>query len=57
MANQALTLLGALNLALKQEMARDNTVICYGEDVGFEAGSSRSPRSPTNICCRSTTGR
>jgi len=41
MANQALTIVGALNLALKQEMARDKTVMVYGEDVGVEGGVFR----------------
>lgn len=41
MANQALTLVAALNLALKQEMAKDKTVVLYGEDVGFEGGVFR----------------
>ncbi len=41
MANQALTLLSAINLALKQEMARDKTVVVYGEDVGLEGGVFR----------------
>jgi pyruvate dehydrogenase E1 component beta subunit len=41
MANQALTIVGALNLALKQEMARDKSVMVYGEDVGVEGGVFR----------------
>ena len=41
MANQALTLVAALNLALKQEMARDPHVVVYGEDVGLEGGVFR----------------
>ena len=41
MANQALTSVGALNLALKQEMARDKSVMVYGEDVGVEGGVFR----------------
>lgn len=41
MANQALTMVGAINLALKQEMARDKNVVVYGEDVGLEGGVFR----------------
>ncbi len=41
MANQALTLVGAINLALKQEMAKDKNVVVYGEDVGLEGGVFR----------------
>jgi len=41
MANQALTLVASLNLALKQEMAKDKSVIVYGEDVGLEGGVFR----------------
>ena len=41
MGNQALTLVASLNLALKQEMAHDKTVVVYGEDVGLEGGVFR----------------
>ena len=41
MPNQILTMVGALNLALKQEMERDKTVLCFGEDVGVEGGVFR----------------
>ncbi len=41
MANQALTMVGAINLALKQEMAKDKRVMVYGEDVGREGGVFR----------------
>ena len=41
MPNQILTLVGALNLALKQEMARDPRVVLFGEDVGVEGGVFR----------------
>lgn len=41
MPNQILTLVQAINLGLKQEMARDKTVVVYGEDVGLEGGVFR----------------
>lgn len=41
MANQVLTMVGALNLALKQEMERDKRVMSFGEDVGLEGGVFR----------------
>ena len=41
MPNQILTLVGAINLALKQEMERDKKVIVFGEDVGIEGGVFR----------------
>ena len=41
MPNQTLTMVGAINLALKQEMARDKSIIVYGEDVGVEGGVFR----------------
>ena len=41
MPYQILTMVGALNLALKQEMARDSSVLCFGEDVGLEGGVFR----------------
>ncbi|MCC7196796.1 alpha-ketoacid dehydrogenase subunit beta [Candidatus Peregrinibacteria bacterium] len=41
MPNQTLTMVQAINLALKQEMAKDKTVLCYGEDVGVEGGVFR----------------
>jgi pyruvate dehydrogenase E1 component beta subunit len=41
MPNQILTMVGAINMALKQEMARDKSVIMYGEDVGVEGGVFR----------------
>lgn len=34
-------MVGALNLALKQEMGRDPSVLCFGEDVGVEGGVFR----------------
>lgn len=34
-------MVGALNLALQQEMARDNTVVVLGEDVGVDGGVFR----------------
>lgn len=39
---KALTLLGAVNDALKVEMARDQNIIVYGEDVGIEGGVFRA---------------
>ncbi len=41
MPNIPLTIVGALNLALKQEMARDSRVMVFGEDVGLEGGVFR----------------
>ncbi len=41
MPNQILTMVGAINLALRQEMARDKSVIVFGEDVGVEGGVFR----------------
>lgn len=41
MANLSLTIVGALNLALKQEMAQDQRVMVFGEDVGKEGGVFR----------------
>ncbi len=37
----AMTMVEALNLALKQEMSRDKTVIVLGEDVGVDGGVFR----------------
>ncbi len=37
----ALTLLQAINQALDQAMEKDNTVVVYGEDAGFEGGVFR----------------
>lgn len=37
-----LNILGAVNYALDQEMARDKTVVTYGEDVGVEGGVFRA---------------
>lgn len=39
--SKAMTMVEALNLALKQEMARDKTVIVLGEDVGVDGGVFR----------------
>lgn len=41
MPNQVLTMVQAINMALKQEMQRDPSVIIYGEDVGYEGGVFR----------------
>lgn len=41
MANVPLTIVGALNLGLKQEMAKDQRVMVFGEDVGLEGGVFR----------------
>ena len=41
MANQVLTLVQAVNMGLRQEMARDPGVVVYGEDVGVEGGVFR----------------
>ncbi len=41
MPNHILTMVGALNLALKQEMAKDKAVMVFGEDVGVEGGVFR----------------
>ena len=41
MPNQTLTLVQSINLALRQEMERDKSVVCYGEDVGVEGGVFR----------------
>ncbi len=41
MSNQVLTMVRAVNMALKQEMQRDPSVILYGEDVGYEGGVFR----------------
>lgn len=37
-----LNLIGAINQALDQEMARDKTVVVFGEDVGVEGGVFRA---------------
>jgi pyruvate dehydrogenase E1 component beta subunit len=37
-----LNIIGAVNYALDQEMARDKTVVTYGEDVGVEGGVFRA---------------
>lgn len=42
MAYQNLTLIQAINLALRQEMAKDPRVLLYGEDVGVEGGVFRA---------------
>ncbi|MBS4537707.1 alpha-ketoacid dehydrogenase subunit beta [Clostridium sp. D2Q-11] len=34
--------IGALTYALDQEMERDNTIVVYGEDVGYEGGVFRA---------------
>jgi pyruvate dehydrogenase E1 component beta subunit len=36
-----LNMVQALNLALEQEMAKDPTVLCMGEDVGYDGGVFR----------------
>ncbi len=41
MANKTLTLVGAINMALSQEMERDESVLVFGEDVGREGGVFR----------------
>lgn len=41
MPNQVLTMVQAINMALKQEMKRDKTVLVFGEDVGHEGGVFR----------------
>ena len=41
MPNIPLTIVGALNLSLKQEMARDSRVMVFGEYVGLEGGVFR----------------
>ncbi len=41
MPNQVLTMVQAINMALKQEMQRDPSVVLYGEDVGYEGGVFR----------------
>jgi len=42
MPNQIITMVQAINMALKQEMQRDKTVMVYGEDVGYEGGVFRA---------------
>jgi pyruvate dehydrogenase E1 component beta subunit len=37
-----MTVIGAINQALDQEMARDKSVVVYGEDVGLEGGVFRA---------------
>ena len=41
MANK-LNIVQAVNQALDNEMEKDNTVVVYGEDVGFEGGVFRA---------------
>lgn len=36
-----ITMVEALNQAMDQEMARDKSVVCFGEDTGFEGGVFR----------------
>lgn len=41
MPNKPLHMVGAINEALRQELARDESVVVYGEDVGVEGGVFR----------------
>lgn len=41
MNTKPLHMVGAINEALRQEMARDKSVVVYGEDVGVEGGVFR----------------
>ncbi|MGB9627498.1 MAG: alpha-ketoacid dehydrogenase subunit beta, partial [Thermodesulfobacteriota bacterium] len=36
-----LNMVEAINLAIREEMERDNRVVCLGEDVGKEGGVFR----------------